>query len=904
MAPNIEAVREFAAQPALTAPWPERLSEEVVRAAAAMGIEQPYIHQARSVEMALDPAGPRAIAVVTGTASGKSACYTVPMVQAALDGGMGGRALLLFPTKALAQDQLAALSAWDTALPGTALSPATYDGDTPSRDRGAIRRSARLLLTNPEMLHTGILPHHAMWRELISGLSWIVVDEMHVYRGVFGSHVANVLRRLQRICRFHGSNPRFLLTSATIANPAEHAKRLTGVPAAVVEEDGAPRGRRTFVFYNPPIIDEQLGLRRSSILEADRIARHFLDGGVQTIVFARTRQTAELLMRYIGEGLAADDDGLVSAYRGGYTPSERRAIELALREGGLRGVVATSALELGIDIGDLDACVLAGYPGTIASTWQRAGRAGRRLGDSAAVLVAGPGPLDQYIARHPEALFDRSPEHARIDPDNLLILLEHVRCAVFELPFDGEEAGRAFGDLSDFVPASEIADVSVHEPTAATGNTPEFDPADGVGEASEYDPAATSAALRIPRLDEILAVLETTGDVRAAGGRWFWNSEGYPSAAIGLRTAGGEIVTIVRGAGDASPAGRADVLGTVDRGRAPTTVYPGAIYLHAGRTWQVESLDWETGRASVTPSDGATYTLASSRIDVVPTRVAAEGGAIGARRAHGELQITERATGYRELRFKTHETVGWGRIDLPEQHHAAGGYWFTLDDETVESLREIGHWRPGRPGDRGPNWSAQRERARQRDSARCRICGAEERPDRQHDVHHIRPFQDFGWRPGENETYAEANALENLITLCASCHRVAERALGLHGALSGLGYALSHLAPLVLMCDVSDLGVTTESLAPWSGKPTVIVYERAAGGVGFGEILFARHGDLMEACLDLVAGCGCSAGCPACIGPVESPGAGAKTRTLAVLQRLTDRAEYEPGIGRSSAQHI
>lgn len=931
LAPNIEAVREHPARGARTSTWPPDLAREAVTAAAALGIDAPYLHQARAIEMAIDPDGPPAIAVVTGTASGKSACYTLPLAHAALRAGdRGSRALLLFPTKALAQDQLAALHAWDAALSDAAtalapdpaapplasdpdspriplaggshanrageplLAPATYDGDTPSRNRAAVRREARLVLTNPEMLHTGILPHHAAWHDFLAGVGWVVIDEMHVYRGIFGSHVANVIRRLQRVCRFHGASPRFILTSATIANPAEHAHRLTGLPAAIVDADGAPRGRRTFVFYNPPLVDETLGVRRSAILEAERIARHFLEGGVQTIAFARTRQTAELLMRYIGEGMG-DDGRIVRAYRGGYTVSERRAIEAALREGRLRGVVATSALELGIDIGDLDACVLAGYPGTIASTWQRAGRAGRRLGDAAAVLVAGPGPLDQYIARHPETIMDRSPEHARIDPDNLLILLDHIRCAAFELPFEAEEAERPFG--AEHAAGSLESDGPFGIETASSG----LDEADRPFETEDAErpvdadpPFGAEAGVEgdTPSVAALLAVLEARGEVRTAGSRWYWSSEDYPSAAMGLRDVGGELVTIVRdaggrgGDGDGGDGSRPDVLGTVDRGRAPTAVHPGAIYLHAGRAWRVEALDWEAGRAMVVPSDGATYTLASSRVDVLPTRIAAEAPAAGASRAYGELEITERATGFREIRFRTHETIGWGSIDLPERRHAAGGYWFTLDDETVEALRAIGRWRPERPDDRGPNWPAQRERARSRDGARCRLCGSAERPDRQHDVHHIRPFHDFGWRPGVNDAYLEANALENLVTLCQACHSAAERALGLQGALTGLAYALAHLAPLVLMCDVTDLGVTTESLARWSGKPTVIVYERAAGGVGFGEVLFGRHDELMRACLDLVEGCRCAAGCPGCIGPVEAPGAEAKAHTLDVLRRL------------------
>ncbi|MFN8421928.1 MAG: DEAD/DEAH box helicase [Anaerolineae bacterium] len=430
-------------RPARAAAWPAELAPGVAAAARGRGIEAPYRHQAAAIAAAIG-GDRRPVAVATGTASGKSLCFIAPILHA-LTGDPEARALCLFPTKALAQDQLAALHAWQNALEAaghpTAVAPATYDGDTPAAVRRRVRTAARVVLTNPDMLHTGLLPHHTAWSEFFAGLRYVVIDEMHVYRGVFGSHVANVLRRLRRIAAFHGGSPRFLLTSATIANPAELAEALAGAPPFVVDDDGAPTGRRLFACYNPPVVDTTLNLRRGVVAEADPIVRHFLAGGVQTIAFARARQTAELLVRLLG-GAAAG----VRGYRGGYTATERRAIEADLREGRLRGVVATNALELGIDIGELDAAVLMGYPGSLASARQQAGRVGRRTGTAVAVMVAGSSPLDQFIVRHPNYLFDRSPEEARLDPDNLRILLDHVRCAAFELPFDAAEAALPFGD--------------------------------------------------------------------------------------------------------------------------------------------------------------------------------------------------------------------------------------------------------------------------------------------------------------------------------------------------------------------------------------------------------------------------------------------------------------------------
>ncbi len=891
---HFEAWHELPGQPARFAEWPATLGPEVCRAAHELGFERPFTHQAEAFEAVVSGAH---VAVATGTASGKSLCYLLPILDQAVRSPRA-RALLVFPTKALAHDQLNALRRWDRALTEIDLRPAAYDGDTPTGDRRAIRRTARAVLTNPDMLHTGILPHHTRWATMFEGLTHVVLDEMHVYRGVFGSHVANVLRRLRRVARFYGSEPQFVMTSATIANPGELGGHLAGAPVRVIAGDGSPRGPRIFAFYNPPVVDERLNLRRSPVLEAEALAGHFLAGGVQTIIFARTRQTAELIVRYITEGrraaAGAESSPLVRGYRGGYMAGERRAIEAALRDGRLRGVVATNALELGVDIGALDACIMTGYPGTIASTWQQAGRAGRRLDAAFAVLVAGSTPLDQFIVRHPDYFFGRSPEHARLDPDNLLILLDHVRCAAFELPFGPEEAALPFGG-----------------PAPGPGSTAPL----------EAGAAGDSAQQEGPQpVGYLLAVLAGQGVIREAADTWYWMADAYPASEVGLRSAGPDAVTIVRrqagarssepgvipGRGEQGssgtpggmqagpPLGEApdsyDVLGTVEREVAALMVHPRAVYLHDGAAYEVEALDWERGRAVVVPSDGALYTRASSSVEVRPTRVSATRAAPGVEVHHGELEVRSCATGFRKIRFRTHETVGWEEIDLPEHRHVAGSYWFTLDDDTVAHLRTIGRWQHDPSGRRGASWREQRERARARDGYRCRLCGSPERPGQTHDVHHIRPFREFSSVEGEPEAHREANALDNLITLCRSCHRVAERALGLHGGLSGVGYALSHIAPLYLMCDARDLGVATESHAPWTGRPTVAVYERAAAGVGFGEALFDLHEAVVRACGELIADCPCTSGCPSCVGPSGEHGPNAKAHALAVLGALGARA--------------
>lgn len=829
----VTAWKRLPARPSRTVPWPANVDRRLVEAVKKGGVSQLYTHQAHALEAV--QAG-RHIVIATPTASGKTLAYNLPILHDLLN-DPAACALYLFPTKALAHDQLAALTALlaDPALAPARLSAHTFDGDTPPAQRSAIRRDARLLITNPDMLHTGILPHHTRWARLFANLRYVVLDELHVYRGVFGAHVANVLRRLQRICRFYGAAPRFLCASATIANPRELAERLIEWPVELVDDDGAPQGEKHFLFYNPPLVEPELGLRRSATLAAQEIAARFLRANVQTVVFARARLTTEILLGYLRDAVAPYglDAARVRGYRGGYLPTERRQIEAGLRSGQIRGVVATNALELGVDIGQLDACVLAGFPGTIASTWQQAGRAGRRAGLSAAVLVASAAPLDQYLITHPQYFFGRPVEHALLDANNLVILANHLACAVYELPF---AAGEPFGGFTD--------------------------------------------------AQHLLEALVAEGVLYRRGQDFVWIGEGYPAAKVSLRTSTPDTV-VIQDVSLSPP----QTIGQLDRPSAPRLVHTGAIYLHEGATYAVENLDWERGIASVRAIAVDYYTKASVTTDVQVVQVHQTAQDERLSRAWGEVLVTERVTGYRIIKRYTHEVLGWAPLDLPEQTLRTVGCWFAIPDDLAQRLQDAGVLLE--PLDYGPNWPAQRDAARARDGYRCRYCGAPEPPGRQHDVHHLTPFRAFGYVAGKNDHYLQANRLENLITLCPACHRRVEQARGARTALSGLAYLLQNLAPLHLMCDPGDLGTVVQSYGP----PTVTVYDEVPGGAGLSARLYEIYAEVLQAALDVVTHCPCTDGCPSCVGPVgetAEPDTKRLTRQLltAVLEeRALDQAQ-------------
>jgi DEAD/DEAH box helicase domain-containing protein len=719
------------------APWPEDLHPGLVSALRSRGVEALYTHQAAAVAAAR--AGHN-VCVVTPTASGKTLCYNLPVLDA-VSRDPTARALYLFPTKALAADQLHELRGLADAAE-MALKTHTYDGDTPPNVRSVVRSAGQVVISNPDMLHAAILPHHTKWFKLFENLQFVVIDELHTYRGLFGSHVANVIRRLRRICRHYGANPIFICASATIANPRDLAERLIEAPVELVDDNGAPRGRKHILVVNPPVANAQLGVRASALLTGQRFAERLIEGGVQTIAFARSRTAVEVLTSYLHETFAPPPGHphTIRGYRGGYLPNERKEIEAGLRTGRVRGVVATNALELGIDIGGLDAAISIGYPGTIASTWQQMGRAGRRTSTSLAALICSSAPIDQFLAAHPEYLFDRSPEHGLVNPDNLHVLLNHLRASTFELP----------------VPAAE--------------------------------------RFGIDETPTLLDVLEEDGYIRHADDdRYYWSHENFPASAFSLRSSSQENVVIIDTTGD-----RHRVLGEVDLFAAPLIVHERAIYIHEGVQHHVDRLDWDERKAYVTRTDVDYYTEADLGITLKVLEVFEEADGDAGRRQRGDVMVAWKVTMFKKIKFHTHENVGYGPISIPEQQMHTAACWLVPPAELVNRY--------------------------------------------------------------DRDT--------------------------LDGALIGLARVARTTAALLLMCDPRDLGVLAQVQAPFTGQPTLYLYDAVPGGVGLTERLFGLNAELIHACREAVDSCTCTDGCPACVGPAIEVGPRGKATVAELLAAL------------------
>ena len=603
--------------------YPEDVHPALAAALKLRGFERLYTHQAKSWRLLREG---KNVAVVTPTASGKTLCYNLPVLNAIIE-DPAGRAIYLFPTKALAQDQRAELD--DTiARLREEIRIYTYDGDTPQDARKAIRSQGHIVLTNPDMLHAGILPHHTKWIKLFKNLKYVVIDELHNYRGIFGSHLANVLRRLKRIAAFYGSHPQFILSTATIANPLEMAEKMIEEPVTLIDENGAPRGEKYFVFYNPPVVNEYLGIRRPYINETRQVAQVFLRNNLQTIVFTQSRLTTEVLLTYLKEDFekTVKDEGLIRGYRGGYLPLRRREIEKGLRDASILGVVSTNALELGIDIGSLDVAVLAGYPGTITSTWQRAGRAGRKTGAAAAVLVASSSPLDQFIINHPDYFFSSSPERALINPDNLSILVSHIGCAAFELPFTQDEK---FG-------TKEIG--------------------------------------------EVLKFLEEEQLLHHSKDKWYYTSEAYPADAVSLRSISSDNFVVV------DTTGETQAIAEVDFSSALTTLHPKAIYLREGEQYFVEKLDFDERKAYVKKTDVDYFTDAIdyTKIKILDIFDSKKAGPFGSH--HGEVHVATQVVGFKKIKFFSNENVGAGDLALPQNEMHTTAWWLTIPVPIFQSL--------------------------------------------------------------------------------------------------------------------------------------------------------------------------------------------------------------------------
>jgi DEAD/DEAH box helicase domain-containing protein len=840
-APNLFAWRTIPPRLAQTHPFPMDLPASLSQALIASGIHSLYSHQ---LEAWTATRQNQNIILSTGTASGKTLAYNLP-VFAELLTDPNARALYLFPTKALTQDQLSTLTNFNlqTFQPYN-IPTAIYDGDTPQSARPSIRKNARIVLTNPDMLHTGILPHHTNWADFFTYLRYIVIDETHTYRGVFGSHVANVIRRLKRVAKFYGAKPQFILASATIGNPKELAEKLVEEPVRLIDHDGSARGPRHFLIYNPPLVDESLGLRKSSLLEGVRLAQDLLTSNVQSVVFARSRRSVEIILSYLQGNLTPDSSieaplisyeslpnprSVVRGYRSGYLPTQRREIEKGLRAGSIKTVVATNALELGIDIGGLGAAILVGCPGTVASARQQAGRAGRGLESAAAILVASANPIDQFLAHHPEYFFERSPERALINPDHLLILLEHLRCAMFELPF---QKGEGFSSIS----------------------------------------AQT--------IEEYLNFLVENNEAHLSQEKYFWMADQYPAANISLRSASPQSVVLQTMIED-----RPQTVGIVDGESATWMTHPGAIYLHEAQQYFVEELNIEEHIARLRPivSDYYTEPVRGTTVEVLSESDQAD--VRGGNKTWGELQVTTQVTAFLKRRWYTHEMLGQEPLDLPPSEMQTTGYWLSLSEETIEHLRAIGAW-TNDPNDYGPDWQKTRDRVRARDKYTCQVCGTPE-TTRQHDVHHKVPFRAFV-RIGSGEpAYQAANRLENLTTLCPSCHKKVEENVRIRSGLAGLAYVLGNLAPLFLMCDPSDLGTHIEPVENKTfTQPTVVLYDSVPAGIGFSQKLFEMHDELMARAFELVSDCPCADGCPSCVGPGGENGYGGKQEALEILKKL------------------
>jgi DEAD/DEAH box helicase domain-containing protein len=794
------------------------LHPQIIASLKSLGINALYNHQFDSISRVLE--NNKNVVIVTGTASGKSLCYQIPILTRFIETG-NSTALMLFPTKALTSDQLRAMQSFSkSTLPGInhASFTAVYDGDTPSSQRPLIRKNAKILLTNPDMLNIALLPHHTSWADYFQQLNFVVIDELHQYRGIFGSHICNIIRRLKRVLNFYGAHPQFILTSATIGNPKELAEWIIEEPVSVVEEDSSPRGERFTSIYNPPFVNAELNIREGLLRSSSKIASFFITHDIQALLFCRTRKFVELVVKDLHRNFP-DRTNSIRGYRSGYLRNERREIETGLKNGSIRLAATTNALELGVDIGGVDAIIVAGYPGSISSLRQMFGRSGRHQTSAFSILITSMNPLDQYFARFPSMLFSKPIENALIDANNPLILLPHLQSATFEYPFVTHDK---FGNLN-FENYSMFLDYLVDE---------------------NY--------------------------LQKSKNRYFWMSDTFPAGSYSIRSTASSNFVLQLGIDESKR-----TIGEIDYNSGLWMCHPGAVYLHDGNEYLVNDLDYDHMIASLTTFTGTYYTEPMKSEEISISEIQKEKNYEKYLVRFGSLEIKSQVQGFKRIDSSSREILGIESLNMPSTCLNTKGFWIVLKPSCVVDLKNQGNWQ-GDVNDYGPEWPEIRRIVSQRDGFCCQSCGRKNSLSALH-IHHKIPFKAFTLRD-------QANALDNLITLCPDCHRKAELNVKIRNCVSGLCNALSNMAPLLVLCDTNDLGSYSETHAVFENfLPVILLHDTVPGGIGLSNSLFERFSLLVEKCFDLIATCDCTSGCPSCVGPDFENGNGGKQETLQLL---------------------
>jgi DEAD/DEAH box helicase domain-containing protein len=822
---NITHIKKIEPSEGLFQEFPSFLNEDIISLLIENNIKELYTHQTKAIEIINSN---KNVGVTSGPSSGKSLIYLLPILNDILN-GKNSTAFFLFPTKALAYDQLqhirflidnSNLDIKQKKILATKIS--VYDGDTPKEFRINIRKQAQVILTNPDMLHIGILPNHDLWENFLDNLKYLVLDEAHVYTGVFGSHVANVIRRLKRILSLYRKSLIYICTTATIGNPTDFLSNLIEEELEFVQEDGAPKTGKKVVFYNPPLVNQELGIRKSLHQETLRIVEEFSSNEIQALVFQRSRKEVEKSLKIMQENSSLSSKVFTSGYRSGYLAQDRRKIEEEFRAGKIKTLFSTNALELGVDIGNLQCVILSGYPGTISSTWQQIGRSGRTLNESIAIFIASANPIDQFIIKRPEYLLVNNPENALINANNPNILLDHLVNSILEISFiEGEN----FGNL----------DWQTIEP--------------------------------------ILEQLLQLGIIYKSNNKYSVITNNNPREPFSLRNINSNSMKLIEVTNQEKK-----IIGEVDYASSFWMVHPNAIYLHLGEQYLVEELNLQNCEVVLSksyanyftePTIKTTYEILNQKEEFVHNNLNIQ---------YGEIQVTQQVTGYKEILWETNQKINIHKLDLPETQLETEAFWFYIPNNLKDQLISENLWL-NYQNDYGPGWKKYKDLIRKRDHYTCQRCGIKEENSAHH-VHHIKPYKLF-------DSMELANHPSNLITLCATCHKLAETQVRVRSGLAGLSYLFRTLSPLFVMCSMNDIGVVTDTKNTITGfENSIIVYDNIPYGLGLSYDLFNKFPYILHEMYLHVSDCGCHNGCPSCVGPISDEGYGGKTETNHLLKLL------------------